>query len=817
MTPTLSTAASLVRSGISIIPIRLDGTKSPSIRTWKDYQERLPTEAELQRMFAKPAGIAAIGGDVSGGLEIIDFDDGSTFDQWAQLIQEELPDVLPLLSIAKTPRIPCGYHVRYRCPGHVEGNQKLAMAADGKTCRIETRGRGGYVVVEGSPAEVHQNRMPYCHFAGPPLSDVREVSPEAREVLIRTARLFDESPKKPPKRPINGHAGDNRPGDAFGKATPWEEILEPHGWRMVRDLGSKKIWCRPEKEKGISATTGHCSSNGHDLLAVFSSNAHPFEGPSVGKVCSCHSKFDAYAKLNHGGDHSAAASALRKLGFGAQRDGHTNGKHAGTAKANNGTEKQLAGPDDRLEGDGATPDTGIERILLTDVGNGKRFAAEHGSIARFCHPWSKWLLWDGTRWRIDDTGRAMALAKQTILGLFRWAAKQIESLAGDESDEAKSKAAAIRKVLNHALKSQHVNRLKAMLDLAKSEPGIPILPDVLDADPWALNLANGTLDLKTGLLRPHSQPDYLTKICPVAFDPSATCHRWENFLAEIFDYCESLMGYMQRLSGYWLTGQTTEHALPVFYGTGANGKSTYVGAIFDLLGADYSGKASRDLLTAIKGDKHPTSLAWLHGKRFVAAIETAEGARLDEALVKELTGGDAVTARRMREDFWTFQPTHKIALVTNHKPTIKGTDHAIWRRLRLIPFTIAFTEDKQDKNLLAKLRAELPGILNWALAGCLGWQKHGLADPAEVVAATAEYRNAEDRIGEFLLERCHLNPGFRVKVTDLYAAFRHWADTHGERELSGTAFGKALGERGFERDAGKRWYLGLDLLPYEDA
>jgi putative DNA primase/helicase len=265
-----------------------------------------------------------------------------------------------------------------------------------------------------------------------------------------------------------------------------------------------------------------------------------------------------------------------------------------------------------------------------------------------------------------------------------------------------------------------------------------------------------------------------------------------------------------------LTGLTTEHVLPVAWGSGANGKSTWINALFDVLGGDYSGKAHRDLLLAVKGDRHPTALAWLHGKRFVACIETSEGARLDEALVKEMTGGDTITARKMREDFWTFTPTHKIALVTNHKPTVRGTDHAIWRRLRLIPFTVTFHDDKQDKRLGEKLRAELPGILAWMVQGCLAWQKDGLGDPPEVATATAEYRSGEDRLGAFLVDRCQLNPELRVKTSDLYAAFREWSKTNGEQETSAKGFGNAMAERGFGKDAGKRWYLGL-ALPVTDG
>ncbi len=461
------------------------------------------------------------------------------------------------------------------------------------------------------------------------------------------------------------------------------------------------------------------------------------------------------------------------------------------------------------------PPDKTEADPLTDLGNGRRFAADHREMVRFCHPWKKWLIWDRTRWRLDDAGRATELAKATIMRMFHAAKQAIAAMTDDDSPEAKAQVVKIKKLLDHAMKSQHVNRIKAMLDLAKSEEGIPIAPDALDVDPMVMNLVNGTLDLRTGRLRPHDQSDYLTKLATVAFDPSAKCPRWEKFVSEVFDHKASLVGYLQRTVGYWMTGLVTEHVVPVWFGSGANGKSTAISVTFKLFGEDYAGKAARDLLTAVKGDKHPTALASLHGKRFMAAIETEEGARIDEVLVKELTGGDTVTARRMKEDYWSFQPTHKLAIITNHKPSIRGSDHAIWRRLRLVPFTVCFAEDKQDKKLGDKLKAELPGIMNWALAGCLEWQRGGLADPPEVLAATADYRTAEDRLGEFITERCQINTEFRVKITALYNSFKQWAVANGERELSSTAFGRAISERGYERDAGRRWYLGLDLIPSE--
>jgi putative DNA primase/helicase len=364
--------------------------------------------------------------------------------------------------------------------------------------------------------------------------------------------------------------------------------------------------------------------------------------------------------------------------------------------------------------------------------------------------------------------------------------------------------------LKWAHRSQDAKRINNLLDLARCEPSIPVLPDQLDRDPWLLNVQNGTIDLRTGEIRAHDPDDFITKLCPVIFDPAADCPTWRSFLSTIMPIT-AITEYLQRLAGYWITGRTTDHILPVLYGTGANGKSTFVNTIFEVLGPDYSGKAPRDLLIAARGEKHPTAQAWLHGKRFVCCIETADGARLDEALVKDLTGGGKITARRMREDLWSFESTHKIALVTNHKPQVRGTDYAMWRRLRVIPFTVMIPPERQDKELPDKLRKELPGILNWMLEGCSQLQQIGLADPLEVILATSQYRDEQDRLGAFITERCTIGKDLRASISDFYKAYKEWCKANGEEESTNTAFGLAMGERGYFKDKGKRNYIGIRL------
>jgi putative DNA primase/helicase len=249
-----------------------------------------------------------------------------------------------------------------------------------------------------------------------------------------------------------------------------------------------------------------------------------------------------------------------------------------------------------------------------------------------------------------------------------------------------------------------------------------------------------------------------------------------------------------------LTGVVQDHVLLFCYGTGANGKSTLINTVQEMMGSDYAMKAPPDLLMVKSAEGHPTERADLAGKRFVACVEAGEGRRLAESLVKELTGGDRVRARRMREDFWEFSPSHKVWLAANHKPVVRGTDRGIWRRIKLIPFTVAIPEERQDKKLPGKLKGELPGILNWALLGCIEWQATGLGEPESVRRATAEYRSESDILGAFLDECCIVGDGCEAPASLLYNEYHRWAEASGEKPITQTAFGNAMTERGFVSD-----------------
>ena len=277
----------------------------------------------------------------------------------------------------------------------------------------------------------------------------------------------------------------------------------------------------------------------------------------------------------------------------------------------------------------------------------------------------------------------------------------------ETNDDPRAVLARLQRAQKWALQSEDARKIGAMISLATSEPNIPLLPEHLDRDPFLLNVKNGTLDLRTGRLREHRREDLLTKIVPVSFDTNADCPSWRRFLGQVFAADSELIEYVQRLFGYGLTGDVREQILPIFWGRGANGKSTLINIILSMLGEDYAVKASRDLFMSRKSDSHPTQLARLFGKRIIVCTESQEGGRLDEGLVKELTGGDRITARRMREDYWQFDPTHKPILVTNHKPEIRGTDEGIRRRLRLVPFTVRFWNPDDTEECVKGLPNEL--------------------------------------------------------------------------------------------------------------
>lgn len=349
-----------------------------------------------------------------------------------------------------------------------------------------------------------------------------------------------------------------------------------------------------------------------------------------------------------------------------------------------------------------------------------------------------------------------------------------------------------------ALHSESQSIVTHALSLAESEPGIPVLTEQFDRDSYLLNVKNGTLNLKTGEFREHQREDLLTKLSPVAYDPAAKCPRWEQFLREVMD--EETIPFLQRAIGYSLSGFTGEHCFFLLYGMGRNGKSVFLSVLQYILG-DYAMQTDWQSFAVRKngGAEIRNDIARLHGARFIAAVESERNVRLAESLIKALTGGDRITSRFLYQEHFEFVPQFKLWLATNHKPTVIGTDEAIWSRIKLIPFDVTIPPERRDKHLTDKLRAEAPGILNWALEGLRLYHQDGLRESATVTAATTQYRANSDVLQHFLNAKCILETDAETRSSDLYAAFKGYADFANEFKMNERAFGQAMEERGFKR------------------
>ena len=425
--------------------------------------------------------------------------------------------------------------------------------------------------------------------------------------------------------------------------------------------------------------------------------------------------------------------------------------------------------------------SGERGFARTDLGNAERLVVRHGRDLRYVYDWRRWLGWDGRRYRTDQTGEVVRRAKETVRAMYH------------EADPGNG-APVDTELAKHALRSQSRGATEAMIALAQSELPIPITPDELDADPWLLNVENGTLDLRTGELRVHRREDLLTKIAPVEYEPNAPAPIWEAFLERVLP-SEALRRFLKKAIGYSALGVVSEEILVILHGSGDNGKTTLVNAVLEALG-DYAIQAARDLLLT-KRDAHPTELTDLFGTRFVSCAETDDGRRLAEALVKQITGRERIRARGMRQDFWQFDPTHTVFLATNHRPEVRGTDHAIWRRIKLVPFEVKIPEEEKDKHLQEKLRAELPGILAWIVSGCLDYQREGLGEPEEVERATQGYRAEMDVLAGFIEDRCVEHPDAEAPATPLWEAWKRWCEETGEVAGVQRTFGMRLKERGY--------------------
>ena len=444
----------------------------------------------------------------------------------------------------------------------------------------------------------------------------------------------------------------------------------------------------------------------------------------------------------------------------------------------------------------ANPDNIQE--TLTDVGNADRFAAQYADAVRYVPEWKKWLRWNEYYWAPAESGEIVEMAKQVARAIYH---------EGCDIPDPTVRHA----ITKHSNRSQQLPRIQAMLTLAQSIPVLMVSAADLNKNANRLCVKNGVVNLKTGKLEPARQDDLITQCAPVEFDRTAKCPTFLAFIKTIMGNNTGLIRYLQNCVGYALTGLTTMQCLFFFHGSGANGKSTLLNVLKELLGSDYARQTPSETLMVQRHGRNATNdLARLQHVRVVIANEIESGAFLAESLIKQLTGGDPISARFLYAEFFEFVPVFKLFIAGNHKPVVRGDDHGIWRRIHLVPFEVTIPKEQQDPNLAEKLRAELPGILNWAIAGCQNWYKNRLTMPKIIKDAVNEYRSEMDIFGQWLDESADLDENFEWRASEAYLCYRAWAEGNGFKPMTSTAFGRKLGER-FAKKRGRDGvaYFGL--------
>ncbi|MEU8316642.1 MULTISPECIES: phage/plasmid primase, P4 family [Actinomycetes] len=814
-TPTTLTAAlALHAAGCSVVAVRTDGSKRPR-GDWKQAQTVPAGEDQVQAWFTHGhPGVGVVCGKVSGGLEMLELEgravaEGVLTELIEILTASGLDDLWQRLATGWTERSPSGgLHLHYRVLGiPVPGNTKLASrpARDDELTEaehslkqrhpnkhiirglIETRGEGGFVVTAPSYGPVHPSGLPYEVITGGP-ETIPVITADEHHALHTVCRMLDTVPADEPNHFTGPHrviaepldeaaaflfgtgpdtttspAAGVTPGDDYEGKTPWADILTPHGWRLLFTSGHTSYWQRPGKDgREPSATTGRDPVR--DRLYVFTTSTEfTAEVP--------YTKFGAYTLLNHGGDHTAAAGALRRLGYGqaapeAPRRHLTAVPTTPAVMPVDGTAALSV-----LQHPAAEPDLGPQTYSRTDDGNALRLVDEHEKEIRFVPQRGRWLRWDGHRWAWDEAGQVREMARAI--------ARDLPNGEGEAKHRARSLSA---------------NGISAMVSLAQTDHRIVAHAHQLDAHRMLLNTPGGPVDLTTGAVSAPNPDEMHTRSTSVAPDPEAPTPRWDAFLAQTFGGDTELLGYVQRMAGYSASGSVKWHVLPFLHGPGGNGKGVFLNVLRNLLG-DYAATAPNAFLMA-GGQRHETEIARLHGLRLVIASEVNQDAKFDEAKVKELTGGDGLTARFMRQDHFTFDPTHKLWLMGNHQPRVSAGGKSFWRRLRLIPFTRTPTEIIEDLDVLL-VAEEGPGILAWVVAGAVAVFRDGLNDPESVKAATAQYAAEEDALARFLDEACHVGGGLQVRtVTEVFrGAYEKWCRVEGEDPLPSRQLGRELKDR----------------------
>lgn len=655
-----------------------------------------------------------------------------------------------------------GEHYWFRLPPGRECRNTARRLGEG----LDTRGAGGYVVAPGS---IHETGREYRWDVDGHPDDV-DIA-DAPDWLVE---LVD-----PPKAPRNGTPQSAAP-----------------------DCGSDR-YAQAALERELHAVTSAAEgTRNHTLNKAAFSLAGLVATGALPESATREALLEAAtgAGLSH---KEAAATIASGFQGGLQHPRavperqHKPRRPTGRASAppdhDPETGEIIEPPDDAARGDESGPGEADDFVpaLYSEEALALRYSHAHADEARYVSAWGKWLLWRDGCWREDATMEVWRLARRVT----RQASDELQGM--QKEGAAKSVASA--------------KTVAAIMNLVKSDHRHAAVTDQWDRDPLALNTPGGMVDLRTGTLGDHERTAYCSKILgatPAESVPGDCL--WLRFLFRVCDGDAELVAFLKRALGYSLTGLVKEECFFFVYGLGQNGKSKFMEAVTGAMGT-YHETASMDTFVATKYEKHPADLAKLKGARFVAAVETEEGRRWDESKIKSITGGDEISARFMRQDFFTFRPQLKLWVAGNHKPGLRNVDKAMRRRVNLIPFLVTIPEEERDRQLSEKLRAERPVILRWMIDGCVEWQRHGLQAPAAVTEATDSYLGAEDTLSQWMDDCCYVGRQHVDTSAAIWASWQAWCERTGEHAGSQRRLSQTLMDRGYEHIKGRdgRKFKGL--------
>ena len=816
-------------AGCCVWPATEDGTKRP-MGEWKQFMAQRPPLEQVQQILAssRRTGIGLICGKVSGNLEMLELEaeasHGVAIDKiiWEAQARgvEWLWDILTSGYSEWTPS--GGLHMLYRIEDHeVPGNTKIARRpatpeelAEKPEDKIktlsETRGEGGYVIVTPSGGRVHPSGEAWTSAMGRP--DTMPIIRWADRCKLHEAihAALDEMPPqpewtRPPAPTIPRPLDSARPGDDFQLRATWEDILEPHGWRVHHRTPVETFWTRPGKKRteGWSASSGLMGTGTDDRLYVWSSSTEfAAERP--------YNKFSAYALLEHGGDFNAAARTLGAKGYGDQSVRVASGKASPMEHGPQPDPTPTPGQDTTApEARPVTHDEHgiplysprqLAHMSWDPISISRQWIELHKDSFLYAADQKQWMQWSGARWVEDKRLRheyAAVVMAQRMLEHAQGVKKENVDLGTALEKEAK--------------KLSHATQIQAMLRNARSDPRVAVSREDFDKDPSLMTLRNGVLNLETLELLPHDPKMMLTRQVNASFEPGAAPGRWHRFVEEVLPD-KQVRDYVQRLCGYMITGRMTERALVLFYGESGSGKTQFLEALREVLG-DFAGVAPPSAFQPRQaGYKGPSEdLHKLMGKRFVMQSELDSGTRFNEALVKSIVGADTQSTRPLYGSPIDWQPEYTVFLATNHLPKIASSENALWNRVKPVQFPQVFINaqgqalNPADKGLGRRMAREEPEkILNWLLEGLKAYEEQGLNEPQQVTDWMEEYRQDMDTARQFIDEaedhgRIEVVPEREAPVREVYKAYLAWAEDNGVTPLGMNSFGKRLESMGFER------------------